>query len=146
MRASGGVVAGPGEPWPRSAGGAGAPHWLTAGTVRAASSPGATPRGGQGGRPCDSEPARPIGELSVRSEEFGTVRGGRDVRVVRAGVRRFRRPVVGEPERGREGMGVPEGFGAVVCGAPADGAAADALTLLAGWVALGPAGGGAGVW
>ncbi|MFJ1793309.1 hypothetical protein ACIOIL_16515 [Kitasatospora griseola] len=90
-----------------------------------------------GKNPYDPELIRLIGELSTRSEEFRGLWGARAVHVFRQGVRRFRHPVVGEPELDHESMRLPgeDGLSVVVYSAAPGSAATDALTPLASWSA-----------
>lgn len=78
-----------------------------------------------------------VGELSTRSEEFRTRWAAHDVRLHRAGTKRFRHPVVGDLELTFDALEIPTapGLTLTVYSAEPATAAADNLSLLASWTA-----------
>ncbi|HYB26256.1 MAG TPA: helix-turn-helix transcriptional regulator [Solirubrobacteraceae bacterium] len=78
-----------------------------------------------------------VGELSTRSEEFRTWWAAHNVRYHRTGSKRLRHPVVGELELEYEVMDVSadDGLTISVYSAEPDSRSAEALDLLASWIA-----------
>jgi hypothetical protein len=76
-----------------------------------------------------------VGELATRSEAFGTRWAAHDVRLHRAGEKRFRHPVVGDLAVGynRMELGADPGWSLTVYTAEPGSASAEKLTLLASW-------------
>jgi transcriptional regulator with XRE-family HTH domain len=93
------------------------------------------------GRHADDERLRElVGELSVRSEEFGALWASADVVVCDNGTRRFRHPAVGELTLRRETLQLPASAGRTgqelhVYNAGEDGDAEQALRFLGAWTA-----------
>lgn len=90
--------------------------------------------------PYDRGLADLVGELSLRSEEFGTRWAAHDVRLHRTGIKHFNHPVVGALHLSFDAMALPTESGLTMTaftaepGSPDD----DALTLLASWAASEP--------
>jgi transcriptional regulator with XRE-family HTH domain len=87
--------------------------------------------------PYDKELQDLIGELSTRSERFRQLWAAHDVRYHRSGTKSFHHPLVGEITLDFEAFTLPgdEGQRLNVYTAAPDSPAADALALLASWVA-----------
>ncbi|MBE4739584.1 MULTISPECIES: helix-turn-helix transcriptional regulator [Streptomyces] len=87
--------------------------------------------------PYDRELSNLIGELSTRSDAFRTMWGARDVHVFADGTKRFWHHAVGEMELIHEMLDLPgdDGLSITVYSADPGTPAADALKLLASWVA-----------
>ncbi|WP_329259069.1 helix-turn-helix transcriptional regulator [Actinoallomurus sp. NBC_01490] len=93
------------------------------------------------GRHADDERLRElVGELSVRSEDFGALWASADVMVCGSGTKRFRHPAVGELTLRYETLQLPVSAGQAgqelhVYNAGEDGGAEEALRLLGTWTA-----------
>lgn len=87
--------------------------------------------------PYDKALSNLVGELSTRSEDFRTRWAAQNVRVHRAGSKKFRHPVVGDLELDFEAMDVSADHGLVLTAYTAEpgSPAADGLSLLASWAA-----------
>lgn len=90
-----------------------------------------------GRNPHDPDLIRLVGELSTQSEVFRERWASRDVMFHRSGMKRLRHPVVGDLDLNFESMELPGEPGLVmnVYTAPAGSPTADALRMLASWVA-----------
>jgi hypothetical protein len=90
-----------------------------------------------GRNPHDPELIQLVGELSTQSELFRERWASRDVVFHRSGLKRLHHPVVGDLDLNYESMELPSEPGLVmnVYTAPADSPTADALKVLASWVA-----------
>ncbi|RZU44165.1 helix-turn-helix protein [Streptomyces sp. BK022] len=85
--------------------------------------------------PDDARLAALVGELSVKSEEFGRLWATHDVKEQFYGVKRLRHPLVGELALGFEGLRVTgdADLNLIVYHAEPDSASAESLRLLASW-------------
>jgi transcriptional regulator with XRE-family HTH domain len=90
-----------------------------------------------GRTPHDKDLTGLIGELATRSEAFRTRWGTHDVRAHRGGIKEFNHPVVGHIELAYDSMELVAAPGLVLTAYTAEPAtaSADALNLLASWVA-----------
>lgn len=91
--------------------------------------------------PYDKDLSDLIGELSTRSADFRRRWAAHDVRYHRTGRKRFHHPLVGHLELDYEAFELPgdPGQRINVYTAPADSSSAEALNLLASWIAREPA-------
>ncbi len=92
-------------------------------------------RGAAGRNPYDKELSNLVGELSTRSETFGTRWATHDVRLHRSGTKQLHHPVVGDLELKFEAFELPSdpGLTMFVYAAEPNSASEDALKVLASW-------------
>lgn len=97
----------------------------------------ATMRGEAGRNPYDKRLSDLVGELSTRSERFGTLWAAHNVRYHRTGVKRLHHPVVGDLELTYEAFELPAdpGLSLSTYTAEPGSSSADALRVLASWAA-----------